>query len=121
MYVITMYIIGHYMYVCNYNAHNWSLQRLSQDYNLQLLTSLMLCVFILYMNGGTYSSLQEPTLRLQTEFFFVKLFRVLLFTLRAFGRILLRGNCRRNIFSYCVPIIKQHATIRTTEGILRQT
>ena len=53
----------------------------------------MLCVLILYINGGTYSLKSLPNDRS-----FKKLFMAILFTLRVFARNLLRGNRRRNKF-----------------------
>ena len=54
----------------------------------------MLCVLILYISGGTYSLKSTPNDR-----FFEKLYYMaILFTLRVFARILLRGNRRKNTF-----------------------
>ena len=57
------------------------------------LTSLMLCVLILYISGGTYSLKSTPNDKLLE-----KLFMAILFTLRVFARNLLRGNRRWNTF-----------------------
>ena len=53
----------------------------------------MLCVLILYISGGDYSLKSTPNDRV-----FEKLYMPILFTLRVFARILLRGNHRRNTF-----------------------
>ena len=54
--------------------HNWTLQPFSEDYWAWSLTPLMLCVLILYINGGTYS------LKLTSnDRFFEKLFMAILF------------------------------------------
>ena len=66
------YIIGH---------HNPSVRIIDQ-----FLTSLMLCVLILYISGGTYSLKTTPNDMAE------------LYTLRVFARNLLRGNHRRNTF-----------------------
>ena len=78
--VIPKYIIGHY------NPSVWITDLVSH-------ISLMLCVLILYVSGGTYSLKSTPNDR-----FFEKLFMPMLFTLRVFARNLLRGNRRRNTF-----------------------
>ena len=59
----------------------------------------MLCLLTLYMSGGIYSLKSTPN-----DWFLEKLFMAILFTLRVFAKNLLRGNRRRNIFSYFVLI-----------------
>ena len=59
----------------------------------QFLVPLMLCVFILYISGRTYSLKSTPNDR-----YFEKLFMAILFALRIFAKFLLRGNRRRNTF-----------------------
>ena len=58
-----------------------------------LLTPLILCALILYVNGETYCLTSTPNDRFLRNFFMAGLF-----TLRVFARNLLRGNRRRNIF-----------------------
>ena len=82
-----------YCTLCNTYVRNWALQLFSQDYWTSLLTSLMLCVLILYISGGTYSLKVDSERQI-----FEKLFMAILFTLRVFARKLLRGNRQRNIF-----------------------
>ena len=53
----------------------------------------MLCKFILYLNGETYSLKSTPNDRILE-----KLFIAILFTLRVFVRNMQRGNCRINTF-----------------------
>ena len=76
-YIPYIYIIGHY----------------NPSVGIIDLTPLMLCVFILYGSGRTYSLKSTPNFR-----FFEKLFMAILFTLRIFVCNLLRGNHRINIF-----------------------
>ena len=84
-----------------------------------LLTLLMSCALILYVSGGLYSLTSTPNVR------FLRSFSLqVLFTVRVFGRNLLRGNCRRNIFFILrfdgiqiwdfLCIISQHTTYQTT-------
>ena len=61
--------------------------------NLVFHTTYVVRVFILYINGGTYSLKLIPNDRV-----FEKLFIAILFTLRVFVRNLLKGNRRRNTF-----------------------
>ena len=99
---IHTYIIGHY----NPSVRNTA----------QLLTPLMLCALILYLNGGTYSLTSTPNDRL---------LMAIVFTLRVFARNLLRGSSRRNIFHISflttdmgyeprlLHLISQHTTYQT--------
>ena len=77
-----IYIIGHY---------NPSVRII----NLVSHTTYVVCVIFLYISGGTYSLKSIPNDR-----FFEKLFMAILFTHRVFARNLLRGNRRKNTFSY---------------------
>ena len=77
-----------------YIIHNWPLQSFSHDYGLASHTTHVVCVN-LYVSGGIYSLTSTPNNRLLRNFFMA-----VLFTLRVCARNLLRGNRRRNIFSY---------------------
>ena len=57
----------------------------------------MLCVLILYISDGTYSLKST-----RYDRYFEKLFMTILFTLRVFGRNLLRGNRRNRILFWCL-------------------
>ena len=86
--------------------HNWSLEPSIRIINLVSHT-IMLCVLILCISGGTYSLKSTPNDR-----FFEKLFIVILFTLRVSARNLLRGNRRRNNFHilfWCLAWISKTA------------
>ena len=76
----------------------------------------MMCVLILYISGGTYSSKSTPKDR-----FFEKLLMAILFTLRVFARNLLRGNRQTNIFrilfwylALAFRLVSQHNTLPNT-------
>ena len=80
----------------------------------QLLTPLMLCVLILYVNGGTCSSTLTPNDRFLKNFCIADC----LYTLRVFARTLLRGSRRRNIFHISfsmtdLGLISRHTTYQT--------
>ena len=97
--VIRTHIIGHY----NPSVRITAL----------LLTSLMLCVLIVYMSGGTHSLTSTPT-----DSCLEKLFMTGLFIFRVFARNLLRENRRRNIsfiifrfdvlYVWALRLISQH-------------
>ena len=59
----------------------------------------MLCVLILYINGGTYSLKSIPNDR-----FFGKLSIAILFTLRVLAKNLLRGNHLKKLFVFCFDV-----------------
>ena len=86
-----------------------------------LLTPLMLCAFILYVSGGTYSLTSTPNDR-----FFRNFFMAVYFSLRVFARNLLRGSHPKNILHISflmtdlgyeprfLSLISRHTTYQTT-------
>ena len=87
---IATFVLWPMLYQCML-IHNSPLQPFSQDYGLASHTTHVVCVFILYVSGGTYSL--TPNDRIFRSFLMAGLF-----TLRVFARNLLRGNRRRTIF-----------------------
>ena len=108
-----MYIKKHTHIIGNYNP--------SVRITAQLPISLMLCALILYVGGGTYSLTLTPNDRFLRNFCMAGLF-----ALRVFGRNLLGGSRRRNIFhisflmtdlgyqSRLLRLISRHTTYQTT-------
>ena len=58
-------------------------------------TPFMLCVFTLYISGGSYNFQYTPN-----DKFFEKLFMAILFIFKVFARNLLRENSRRKILYF---------------------
>ena len=76
-------------HTCEY-IHNWSSQHFSQDYDLVSHTN--------FTHEWRYLRFKVDSER---QIFLEKLFMAIFyFILRVFARNLLRGSCRRNIYSY---------------------